>query len=352
VRWLTNAVVVLVAAALPCVALEVWLRATALPPDTPNLFVRLPPPVEWSGRPLARGTHSGVPVAFNQHGLRDRERSLEPAAGTTRVLVLGDSVTFGMGVPFEDTYPARTEARLNASLGGAATVEVLNFGIPGYNTLHSLAQLRELGLAFRPDIVVVGFLYNDVELSTRQRESGASASTGASTPSAPSFGRSLKSAVNAGVLYLKQNTYFFPWLTPRLGMALRPLGFSGFGQVGEFKDQYADSNPNWQRMRSALLEMQALGGEYDFDLALMIIPAMARFDDAGYPLKEYHQAVLSFGRESGIASLDLLSAFWGLDGTQLWISPTDGHPNARGHQIMADALADFLAPLVHKHIAH
>jgi lysophospholipase L1-like esterase len=350
-RWLANAALVVIAAALPCAAVEVYLRATALPPDTPGLFVRQNSAVEWLGQPLARGTHAGVPVAFNQYGLRDRERSLEPAARTTRILVLGDSVTFGMGVPLEQTYPALTEALLNAALGpGARSVEVLNFGIPGYNTLHSLAQLREVGLTFRPDIVVVGFLYNDVELSNRQRQE--SASSGESSPGAPSLGRTLKSSINAGVLYLKQNSHFFAWLTPRLGMALRPLGFSGFGQVGEYKDQYADSHPDWQRMRTALLQMRALGDEHGFDLALMIIPAMARFDEAGYPLRDYHEAVAAFGAQSGIPTLDLLPAFWGLDGSRFWISPTDGHPNAAAHQIMAEALAGFLAPLVHKHIAH
>src|SRR5262249_59857147 len=46
-----------------------------------------------------------------------------------------------------------------------------------------------------------------------------------------------------------------------------------------------------------------------------------------------------FCRESGIAFVDLLPAFWGLDGTRFWISRTDGHPNARGHRIIAETLA-------------
>jgi hypothetical protein len=187
---------------------------------------------------------------------------------------------------------------------------------------------------------VLGFLYNDVELSSAQR-----------TPSAPaqpdlSLARKVKSGINAAVLYLKHYSLFFSWLTPRLGMALRPLGFKGFGQVGEVKDQYVDSAPHWRRVRSALLEMKQLADERGIEFVVMIIPAMAKFNDANYPIKEYHQAVAAFCQASGIKHLDLLPAFWGRDGRQFWISATDGHPNARGQQIIAEALAGFLAPLL------
>ncbi|PYN46515.1 MAG: hypothetical protein DME00_18910 [Candidatus Rokuibacteriota bacterium] len=53
-----------------------------------------------------------------------------------------------------------------------------------------------------------------------------------------------------------------------------------------------------------------------------------------------------FCRAQSITCLDLLTAFWGLDGTKFWISPTDGHPDARGHRIIAEALARFLVPLL------
>jgi lysophospholipase L1-like esterase len=112
------------------------------------------------------------------------------------------------------------------------------------------------------------------------------------------------------------------------------------------KDRYVDANPNWRRMREALLEMKRLTAERNIDLVVMIIPAMARFDEATYPIKEYHQAVAGFCRAHGIRVLDLLPAFWGGDGTSYWISATDGHPNAEGQRIIAQALADSLMPLI------
>lgn len=337
-KWLINLAVMAVAALVPCLIAEGALRLMAPPADSADMWRRLPSAAEWSGQPNVRGMHAGVPVAFNRLGYRDAERSPQPAPGTVRILALGDSVTFGMGVAQDQTFPRQTEQLLSAARGGP--VEVLNMGMPGYNTLHELAQLRDLGLGLQPSAVVVGFLYNDIELSSAQKGSAAA------PPQERSFSKTAKSAVNGGWLWLKQHSLFAGWLSPRLGNALRPLGVKGLGQVGEIKDQYTDSNPNWRRMQEALLEMKRLTAERNIELVVMIIPAMAKFSDATYPIKEYHQAVAAFCRGHGIHVLDLLPAFWGGDGTRYWISATDGHPNAEGQKIIAEALAAYLAPLM------
>jgi hypothetical protein len=228
-------------------------------------------------------------------------------------------------------------------------VEVLNFGIPGYNTLHELAQLKQLGFAFRPDVVVVGYLYNDIELSTSQRKRlglikppDDPAQAGVQR----SLAREVKSSINAAVVYMKLHSYFFAWLSPRLGVLVRPFGIKGFGQIGEVADMYVDSAPNWKTVRDALLEMKRLCDERNIRLVVTIIPAMTKFTDSHYPLKAYHTAVTRFCRTHSIDCFDLLPSFWGLDGTQLWISPTDGHPNAEGHRIMAAALSKHLATVL------
>jgi lysophospholipase L1-like esterase len=343
-----------VAALLPLLAAEMILRTLALPADTPGLFPKTASDSEWSGRPSTEGMYAGVPVSFNRFGLRDRERTIERTPGTIRVVTLGDSMTFGMGVPEPETFPRMAETLLNAgSPPGSPLVEVLNFSLPGYNTLHQLAQLKELGLSFDPDLVMVGFFYNDVEPSTAQllRRERAARTAGAA-PLAPSMLQRVRAELGAYVDALAPQSVLYSWAGARLGAVIRQVGLKSFGQTGKIEDRFADDDPEWQRARAALLEMKRLCAERRIPLVIVVIPAMARFTESGYPMKGYHTAVARFCRAHSITCLDLLPAFWGLDGTRFWISLTDGHPDARGHRIMAEAVAPFLAPLLRERPPH
>jgi hypothetical protein len=141
---------------------EVWVRATFdARHGTPGLFV--PDPVRRM-RLAANysGWFAGVPVHTNSLGLRDdREYALPKTPATFRILVLGDSVTFGHGSVAEHSYPRLLEGLLRA-WRPEIDWQVWNAAVPGYNTSQELAQLLELGPITRPDLVVVGFYDNDI----------------------------------------------------------------------------------------------------------------------------------------------------------------------------------------------
>jgi lysophospholipase L1-like esterase len=93
----------------------------------------------------------------NSHGRRDRERTLAKPEGIRRILVLGDSVVEGISyVGDEDTISRQLE-----SLYPEARTEFLNFGTSGYCTLAEVNLLRDRGLAFQPDLVLLMFVNND-----------------------------------------------------------------------------------------------------------------------------------------------------------------------------------------------
>lgn len=115
----------------------------------------------WALVPGARDEWMGVPVAINEQGLRGPVRAIPKPAGVRRVLFLGDSVTFGFQLENDaDTLPARAEAQL-ASLG-ATGVEAINAGVGGYSPWQEVRWFVEEGLQYEPDVVVVGFVLNDV----------------------------------------------------------------------------------------------------------------------------------------------------------------------------------------------
>lgn len=151
----------LLAALVSAALVEAWVRISWDDKrGTPGFY--LSDPVR--GQRLApgyQGWFAGVPVRTNALGFRDdREYSLDKPPGTFRILVLGDSVTFGHGTLQDTTYPFLLEQRLKAWRPDVRW-EVWNLGVPGYNTGQELDYLQEVGRRYQPDLVIVGFYPND-----------------------------------------------------------------------------------------------------------------------------------------------------------------------------------------------
>ena len=98
----------------------------------------------------------------NSLGLRGREIGVKEK-GSLRILFLGDSLLFqGMTTSGSmHTQVVEDALNRNAALGGVK-VEVINAGIPGYTTYQELEFLKIHGLKMKPDVVVLGFVFNDV----------------------------------------------------------------------------------------------------------------------------------------------------------------------------------------------
>jgi hypothetical protein len=150
----------LLSGVLLAAGVEVWVRATwDQRRGSPGLFVSDP----QRGQRLAanyNGWFAGVPVRINNLGFRDdRDYDLGRQPNTFRILVLGDSVTFGHGSVH--TYPRLLEDRLRA-WRPEIDWQVWNAAVPGYNTSQELAHLLDVGPRFQPDLVIVGFYDNDL----------------------------------------------------------------------------------------------------------------------------------------------------------------------------------------------
>lgn len=94
----------------------------------------------------------GVSLSINSAGFRDREWT-ELDAGTTRIAVFGDSVTFGRDVAPEDVWCRKLESELRKREG--SSVEVRNFAVPGYVMEQYERVFEDVVAPTRPAIVVV-----------------------------------------------------------------------------------------------------------------------------------------------------------------------------------------------------
>jgi hypothetical protein len=95
----------------------------------------------------------------NSHGWRDVDRSFEKPQGVFRILILGDSVTFGYIVPAEKVFTRVLEKRLRAE---GANVEVLNVSYSGWGTHQQYEALKNHGIRYKPDLVIFNATANDL----------------------------------------------------------------------------------------------------------------------------------------------------------------------------------------------
>jgi lysophospholipase L1-like esterase len=104
----------------------------------------------------------------NSEGLRDYEFPIEKPNNTIRIIVLGDSYTEGVGVEINETYSKQLEILLNNN--SKTNIEVFNFGVSGYNTLDEVNIFFEKGVKYNADIILIGYLYNDIDNQTQIRK--------------------------------------------------------------------------------------------------------------------------------------------------------------------------------------
>jgi hypothetical protein len=140
---------------------EVAVRVMNLEPPALWEFNRT---IGWSYQPGLRTWYSSPEfnswVEINSRGLHDREHPYGKPAGVYRILLLGDSFTAALEVPFESSFARRLEKRLNEKAPGR--FEVINAGVGGFSTVNELLMFREEGAKYRPDLVLLCFVDADI----------------------------------------------------------------------------------------------------------------------------------------------------------------------------------------------
>jgi lysophospholipase L1-like esterase len=100
----------------------------------------------------------------NSLGWRGRREYRAAKQTTYRVLFLGDSFTYGLGVNDDQTFAAQVEKILTAD---RLSVETMNAGCPGKGTDYELKVFDTVGRKFHPDLTVLCFFCNDFQDNER-----------------------------------------------------------------------------------------------------------------------------------------------------------------------------------------
>ena len=254
----------------------------------------------------------------NTQGLRGRALSRAVAGGPRRVLVLGDSFTFGWGVSEKQAFPRQLERLLNGR------VQVFNAGVPGYNTEQQACQLHQLWDQAAPHAVLLAYVVNDAEPQH-------------TVPTSPDV----------------VHRHVGSWLAERARQAVNALGDEArplfrlryHRHHTDYLRGFAPTSPKWQASKAALGRMAALCRRHGVPLVVLILPDFDEHFDASYRATPIHRQVKAWCKELGLPVHDLLvQRLKGQDHKLFKLA--GGHPNANGHAEIAaqavEALQDLL----------
>jgi lysophospholipase L1-like esterase len=327
---LLNVVVLVVAILFCCVAMEIALRvmfahSLDFSMEMWKYAVQLKRPVEnpqlsFAHAPNRSAFLMGVPVSINSAGLRDGEYSLAKPPGVYRIMMLGDSTTFGWGVRQEDTAAKFLERKLNGnSPAGFDKVEVMNTGVGNYDTVQEVTYYETIGYKYQPDLVVLVFFINDPEPVPVEKKS-----------------------------FLIDRSYLIAFATNRFDGALRHAGVRP-----DWKKYYAslydDDRPGFQACKKALISLADSTRNHGAKLLVAILPELHQINDDSYPFKAAHQKIENVMASQNVPVVELIEGLkdHGPEET-LWVTALDDHPNAKANDLISEQLKAWVLANVGK----
>ena len=267
-------------------------------------------------------------VAVNAQGTRGEEVSFEKPAGTLRVVVLGDSQTFGAGVSANGTWPAVVEETLRRATGDIR-IEVMNCAVAGYDAEQSAAALETHWIGFDPDLVLLGYFVNDPPVAPGASSSGTSP-----------FGRRLLAAVTPGsrslVSSVRRSSALLDVLSDAFYRHLR-------GREWELQAEFlhSDASPSWAATKAILARERDLCRAHGASFGVVLLPFLVPWGD-GLVSSVAYGRVAAFCASAGIPSYDPEPLFAGRDLTALLVHEKDFHSGAEAHRMEGEAVAAWV----------
>jgi hypothetical protein len=249
--------------------------------------------------------YHGALFRTNRFGMRDREYERAKPPGAFRVALIGSSHAVGEGVANEEVFEERLEQRWSRELGadGRARVEILNFSIGAFTPLELLATLEAKAFGFDPDAVFYVAHPTDME------------------------------AVVSRLLEHVRSGVEIPYDHLRETLRRAGVGRETAVAVGrKALEPFAGETISWLYRRIA--EQCRGRGAIPVWILLPIIHERTP--------RETGDELARRAEEAGFAVLSLQGLYDGLDTDLLRVAEWDNHPNAQGHQLIADRIDALL----------
>lgn len=267
------------------------------------------PKIIYELRPRINVIFFGI-MRTNAQGWRsDRDFEIRKNSNTVRIMGLGDSYMFGQGCDQNLNAMSFLGELLNSNFPQKHW-EIINTAVPGYNTAMEVETLKRKGFLYKPDIVIIEYIANDLDL--------------------PNF--IYTDSINC--LDMKRS-YFFDFVTKRfklLGKNFK-LYDAPLSSTHKWRFEYDPSKVpaqykdmvGWDAYAKAISELKILQKKYGFQVISLITWK--------------NKNVFDFSNKAGFHTLS--NDFYDPTNKDMVLGE-DLHPSVKGHQKTAQLLLDFM----------
>ena len=299
-RFFKNLLVFLVGVFAVLVFLEFLLRMFWNPPFLDKRYARND--LDWISNN----------VVLNRFGYRDRDFSFIKDKDVFRIYTLGDSYTYGwMLKDTGDSYPKVIE-KLLVQKYGEGKMEVINASKPGFTFWEEVNRLKQEGILFSPDLVIIGV--NLFDFTTKY--------------------------------YSYHPSSGFPE-----NLKLYQLTVGNFRRMRESKKMereinstYSDSSVQMEKARKEIQDLKKILDSVGSQLVIVVFPYFnPAIPNAGIKYPIFEKALGKLGEEENIKVIFLSNYFGGIkDKTTLVLNPIDTHPTILANSLAAEGIVKEL----------
>jgi lysophospholipase L1-like esterase len=274
--------------------------------------------------PLFNGTFEGsmygnVTITTNSAGLRDQEHAYERSNDTLRIVALGDSVTFGSGVDYSQTYLSVLEAKMKSEGIGA---EIIKAGIDGYQLDQEYDYYASEGYKYDPDIVMMGVVLNDVDESSSEIKDTL-------------FGKHTN--FNKFVADNFKSVDFFYHV---LGDMFRGSNYNDY--YFNVVYNHWGNDTKWGAYEETLVRLNENLTKGNKKLVLVIFPCTQQFKASLNTGRIPQDKIINLSLQNNMTVIDLLPYLNTPDYKNYYLVSDNVHLNKDGHALVANAIYDSL----------
>ncbi len=298
--------------------------------------------------PGSEGRAFKTDVMASSLGFRSPEPSLAP--DVRRVVVLGDSISFGSELPAHTAFPDLLRRSLQHRDG---RFDVQNLSLSGYDTLQEVAVLKRHGVPLDPQLVIVGFCLNDTGVVSANLEYLERMRSYAERPWLLSSrlgqlmlvlldrlqGRRFEAAANDPAVFRAR----FHAQIDAIGADEHELRALLANAEERLPSAWYRDTDRVGRLRHAFAELARLRDVHGFRVLIVVFPWLETDQEGRYPHQVAHAVIAHEAMRLHLPVLDLLGPFQRRGLVDLRNDSGDPvHPGPEGHAMASDAIEGWL----------